>query len=483
MIRSTLVFFLASLALLTNGYAQNKTDQPAEAAAQTTVPDAGNFFHRLAAAYTTDWHPAPAADNAAAAPVPDAGEPPVSSPPFPFSYWPYGGSPTIGAPDTNTYPLMQAIDGNKSRTKVYGWFDPGFTVGTSNGGKFANAPTAYNVIPNSVQLDQAVLYIERLPNEAQRDHFDWGFRSANLYGLDYRYTTAKGILSQQLLSRNNTDGFDPVMFYADLWFPHVAKGMNLRIGRYISLPDIEAQLAPNNYTYSHSLLYTVDCYTQTGAVASIKLSDHWLVQAGISGSCEAAPWVSDAKLTGTGCVSYTVHAGGDNLYLCANAINDGKYAYNNLQGYYLTWYHKLGKSNWHAATEGWYQYERQVPNVAGNVANPLPTETGANGAICQAGQQQCYAPSAAFVNYMERDFNHHHDSLNIRNEVVDDIRGQRTGYKTIYSEHLIGVTHWIGSTVTIRPEVRFEHSYYGPSYDLGTKQSQFTASGDLIYHF
>jgi hypothetical protein len=24
-------------------------------------------------------------------------------------------------------------------------------------------------------------------------------------------------------------------------------------------------------------------------------------------------------------------------------------------------------------------YERDVPNVAGNVANPVPTETGANG--------------------------------------------------------------------------------------------------------
>jgi len=45
--------------------------------------------------------------------------------------------------------------------------------------------------------------------------------------------------------------------------------MVLRIGRYISLPDIEAQLAPNNYTYSHSILYTYDCYTQVGANATI----------------------------------------------------------------------------------------------------------------------------------------------------------------------------------------------------------------------
>ena len=41
--------------------------------------------------------------------------------------------------------------------------------------------------------------------------------------------------------------------------------MDIRVGRYISLPDIEAQLAPNNYTYSHSLLYTFDVTRKWGS--------------------------------------------------------------------------------------------------------------------------------------------------------------------------------------------------------------------------
>ena len=109
------------------------------------------------------------------------------------------------------------------------------------------------------------------------------------------------------------------MYYFDVYFPKVAKGMNIRVGRYISLPDIEAQLAPNNYTYSHSMLYTVDPYTQTGIIASIKLSDHWMVQAGLSGGNDIAPWTTDAKLTGNVCVDYTWHKGGDALYTCANS--------------------------------------------------------------------------------------------------------------------------------------------------------------------
>jgi hypothetical protein len=65
--------------------------------------------------------------------------------------------------------------------------------------------------------------------------------------------------------------------------------MNVRIGRFISVPGNEAQLAPNNYIFSHSILYFVDPFTDTGAIASIKLSDQWLVQAGITDGHDVAP--------------------------------------------------------------------------------------------------------------------------------------------------------------------------------------------------
>ena len=108
-------------------------------------------------------------------------------------------------------------------------------------------------MPNSFQPDQETLYIERQPDTVQTDHSDWGFRITSLYGIDYRFTTAKGCFSSQLLGHTNSNGsigneygYDMVMAYADLYFQHVAQGLNVRVGRYISLPDIEAQLAPNN---------------------------------------------------------------------------------------------------------------------------------------------------------------------------------------------------------------------------------------------
>lgn len=281
---SVLVFLVSLNPLI----AQDQSQVAANAIPASPAPEySKSFFAGLTDAYKEDWYPTqPAGPD----PVRRGYPAPLDSIPFPSSDYSVGGTPVIGAPDGQTYPLMQAINQNRTRTKIYGWFNGGFNVSTSNKGDGANSPAAYYYNPNRITPDQQVLFIERLPDTEQTDHVDFGFRLAQLWGQDYRYTTSKGIFSQQLLARNHEYGYDPVMFYFDLYIPHVAKGMNIRMGRYISLPDIEAQLAPNNYTYSHSLLYTIDPYTQTGIVATIKLSDHWLVQGGFSGGNDVAPW-------------------------------------------------------------------------------------------------------------------------------------------------------------------------------------------------
>jgi hypothetical protein len=286
------------------------------------------------------------------------------------------------------------------------------------------------------------------------------------------------------LGKNKENGFDVPMAYFDLYVPQVAQGMNIRVGRYISLPDIEAQLAPNNYTYSHSLLYTFDCYTQTGINATTQLSHHWLFQVGLSAGCDVAPWVkTDRKATLNACLGYTWREGLDNVYACDNTLNDGRYAYNNLTAYYLTWYHKFGKSsNWHTATESWYQYEKHTPNVNNPLASNLLI-TGANGAVCNHDYEvTCFAPEWAIVNYLEYQFSRH-DYFSIRNEYFDDLRGQRTGFRTRYTEHLLGWGHWVGSTVLFRPELRFERSYDATAYNNGTKKNQLTFATDVILFF
>jgi hypothetical protein len=311
----------------------------------------------------------------------------------------------------------------------------------------------------------------------QTDHMDWGFRAANFFGIDYHFTTAKGWLSQQLVEQHRLYGDDPVNLYGDIYFPKLAQGLNVRFGRYISLPDIEAQLSPQNYTYTHSLLYNYDPFTQTGVIGSVKLNDKWLVSLGINGGNDIAVWARGAKPSLTACVSYTFNKGKDNIYPCASGINTGKYAYNNVQLYVNTWYHKFNDSC-HMATEGYYEYQRDVPSIFGS----LPTEPNANGAYCALGQQRCFAPAWAAVNYLQKQFSKK-DYISIRNEFLDDSKGQRTGFKTWYTEHTFMWGHWISDVITVRPELRFERAYNMPAYDLGTKKNQFSFAVDLIVRY
>ena len=311
----------------------------------------------------------------------------------------------------------------------------------------------------------------------QRDHLDFGYHFTALYGADYRYTLNKGYLSDQFLVHNRQYGFDPALEYADIYFPHVAKGMNLRIGRFISIPGIEAQLTPYNYMFSHSLLYSVDPFTDTGVLATIQLSDQWLLQLGITASHDVAPWTVDAQPSADVCVSYTTKSVNDNFYLCANGINDGQYAYNNLQQYDGTWYHKFSKT-WHMATEVYEMYQKNVPSANG----PIKPETNTNGANCLSGELRCFAPEYAIQNYLNKELSAH-DFIGLRTDFLNDKKGQRTGVATKYTENTLMLSHWIGTTVQIRPEIRFDHSWDRKGYDQQTRQNQFTVASDLIFHF
>ena len=190
----------------TLGHAQqaNKVTPALPDAPKQTATETKNFFARWLDFYREDWSPPPT--PASAPPPARRGLPsPLDSPPFPNADWSYGGSPTIGEPDTNSYPLMTAINGAKGRTKIYGWLDPTLNFSTSSN---RNSPEANDLYSNRFELNQAVLYIERLPDSVQRDHIDLGFHLTALYGTDYRYTTDKGYFSRSL-SDHRQYGFDP----------------------------------------------------------------------------------------------------------------------------------------------------------------------------------------------------------------------------------------------------------------------------------
>jgi hypothetical protein len=411
--------------------------------------------------------------------------PPFDSPPFPSGDWQINGTPIIGDPgQLAPYPLMQAIyEGpggqmwKDSKIQIYGWVNFSGNISTSHPSKTSengNFPLVYDIRPNRMELNQVVLYIERVPDENQTDHIDWGFRLSGVYGLDYRFMISRGWFSSQLLKHNSYYGFDTPMIYLDLYIPYVFQGMNIRIGRIISEPDIEAQLAPNNLMASHSILYGFDPYCQEGIFTTTKINNQWTIQAGISDGSDVAIWQEDPgrQVTGTVMVQWVAPNQMDSIYAGDNVINNGQFGYNNMQQVVGTWTHKFNDKIY-TATEAWYMWEYDAID---HPTNEVPFRSGS------FPVQNGYAPEWAVVNYTMFRLSGN-TFLTVRNEYFNDKVGSRTGFATDYSEHSIGITWWPDKIITIRPELRFDHSYADRAYDNGTRHNQLVFTTDVIFHF
>ena len=404
---------------------------------------------------------------------------PISSPPFPSGDWcgPYIGGLTE-APD---YPLgkLLGLTQGKSRFKIYGWADFGGNLSSS---KYSNAPLTYGIKANSVQLDQLILRMERQTNTVQTDHVDWGFLIDQVYGTDYRYTTAKGIFSNQLLKHNNLYGWDPTQVYFMLYVPKVLQGLQIKVGRFISPADIEAQWAPDNYLYSHSLMFSVDPYSFTGVQTVWRINPYWTFELGVHGGNDMAPWSKSSKLNGLAMVRWVSKDNNNSFYGGINALGSGKYTYehDNLQMVVGTWGHRFSPS-WHMMTEVYYIWQKDAL-VGGTVIDgpgrSFYMGTGA-GALLPG-----VSGALGAVNYLQYQFSSK-DYFSFRTDFLNDERGSRTGTATMYTSHTLGWIHSFSSLIKIRPEVRYERAYKDGAtpYDNGTKKDQFTAAMDLIVRF
>jgi len=492
-----------------------------------------DFFTRLVNYYRLEWgHDGPPADPKAPPSRRDYWPAtPQTTPPMPFTEWPYGGTTSIGVtrPSSADSPLMAALGNtafgqalNDAHIQIYGWINAGGNL-SNNTVRGGNAPAAYLYNPNTVQLDQAVVYIERLPDTVQKDHVDWGFRLAPIYGENYRYTTAYGLWSYQLLNQNKNYGYDMPMAYGEVFIPQIMEGLMVRFGRYISIPDIEAQLAPNNYMYTHSMTYTFDNYTNTGVQTTLALTKNWMVQLGVTIGTEAMPWHWGARIPNlfpnplypgntmlkdpgavpsvTAGVRWTSDSGNDNIYVVADAINHGNWGYNNLQWLGLTYYHKFN-DQWHISFETYDIHQYNVINIlnpaalnafnsGGTPFSPqfIPFNSPFGAQCANAAVFSCTAESRAalwYLNYKPDPL----DNISWRFEWFHDVEGQRTGTKTMYIETGIGWQHWFSPQIEIRPEISFYRSLNAPAFNgnfnFGIAPNKSTAvigSADIIIHF
>ena len=443
-----------------------------------------SFVGRFLAAYM------PGVRGTAISEAGEAGSPrrfpsaPFSSPPFPMSEH---IGPVIGGPDAtpNNLPLMTALSGTdigqvlrRSRVNVYGWIVPSFNASTS---RDTNIPLTYPIVPNSAQLSQAVFIVERGLDTAQTNRLDWGFRITNLYGIDYRYTAAKGILGQQLLNHNQLYGYDPMEMYGQLYVPWIAEGMIVKVGRFMSPADIEAQLAPNNYLVTHSVMFSYDPFTFTGILASVRLNPQWTIELGVHGGNDMAAWSDSAQPNGHAMIKWLSTDNKDAIWLGANSVGRGKYTngHDNLQHMVGVWSHRFNDM-FHMMSEAYYIY--QFDAAKGGTCIFGPTRSFAPGGGC-GPTIPGLSDSIGAVNYFQIKVSAK-DYLTIRNDMFADLKGQRSGFKTVYSSHTLGWSHWLSNELIVRPEIRYDHGWSSATpYDNGTRKDQFAFLADIIIKY
>jgi hypothetical protein len=416
---------------------------------------------------------------------------PWSSPPFPGSE--YQGYPLIGVPETSTvWPFMTAVYGGpwgeqikESKIKFAGWVTAAGTWSTANN---TNVPASYWIVPNRYELDQLVFRLERYPDTVQIDHMDWGFRFIGLYGMDYRYTTAGGWGSDQLLKHNNLYGWDPTEVYANVYIPGFLGGTDIRIGRWIACPDIETQYSVDNYLGSHSILFTYDTYTQTGIMLTQNLNEQWAVQGVLHAGTDMAPWYRGALATGAFGVRWVAKDNNDGIYAWLNAINSAEFrhfqqygqelGHDNFNYFVATWEHRFSKEI-HTKTEAYYMWQRNAELGGTPSAGPLePYGGGGGNGMLLPGLSQAYG----VLNYTMFGISKQ-DYITVRNEWWKDDRGMRSGFAGNYTSHTIGLSHNINSVLQIRPEIGYYRNWNQPAFDAGTARGLWLYGFDVTLRF
>jgi Putative beta-barrel porin-2, OmpL-like. bbp2 len=369
-------------------------------------------------------------------------------------------SPSAVPPSADRWFLMQALQGtwegaqlDQNRLSISGWVDASVNASTDHG---TNLPMGFNYLPNNFDLQQAWFRIDRSVVTSGTTEPSFGFRSDLVVGTDYRFILAKGLFDNQLTADHGGPdryGFDPVQFYGEAYFPTVAQGMDVKVGRFFALYGVETIDAVSNFFLSHSYTDIYDPYTHTGVLTTTKLSDAWTVQAGLVLGSDIFIDPADNP-TFVGSMKWTASDQRDSL-LVNVIVGSGRF--NQAEDFHnpdlidVIYTHKISDRLTYLS-EGLVGFTTNVPGIGTAEWFGLPN----------------------YLNYQLTP----RLAGNVRVELFDDIQGQRTGYAGLYTEVTTGISFQPIKPVTIRPELRYD--YQGESDPFEGKHWLFTASTDVI---
>lgn len=362
--------------------------------------------------------------------------------------------PAVTRPPEQTGILMDALRTTEigpwldaNRINIGGWTEINFTASSASR---TNSPLGFNYAANEFQLNQNWIRVERAVSErAAGPSFGYRF-DAILPGTDYRYTLVDGLFDGQ----DGKYGVDLPQFYGDVLFPGVLQGLTVRAGRFESLIGAESIETVRTPFLSRSYTFLYSPFTHTGLLSTLNVNDFWRVEAGVvTGSYVF--FGGGAQPTFIGAVGWNLPEDRNSLkfsVILGSGDYDAAHRLNRPQILDLVFAHKFNEQlRW--TIEALYGWQHEVPFL---------------GTVNWFG----------VVNYLAYELNDRW-TLNGRVEFFDDLDGQLTGFKGLYTAVTGGVTWQPRKWVLIRPEVRMDVNSNTKAFE--GDNSLFTAALDLVF--
>jgi Putative beta-barrel porin-2, OmpL-like. bbp2 len=166
------------------------------------------------------------------------------------------------------------------RFKIYGWIEGGITGNPDSPTDNHNFGHLFTDRANEPLLNQVVITGERLldPNATG---FDWGLKIQFMEGSDSRYIHSLGMMDLTTDSRIQPD-FPEV--YLNLHLPIItAGGLDVKIGKFVTLEGAETIDPRTNVFYSHSYIFNFGIpFNNSGIESVLHVNKYLDLYAGIN---------------------------------------------------------------------------------------------------------------------------------------------------------------------------------------------------------
>lgn len=377
-------------------------------------------------------------------------------------------------PPPTPHPLMNLISHtgakdffDNTRLSVYGFFEGGYTYSASAPPGNMITGNVFNTSHEEPILDQADITIERtldLDTAVKNHSLDIGGHAEMIYGYDTKYFHSNGLFDYY---HGTEYQWDLNQAYVDIGLP-IGNGLDIRIGKIVTLLGYEVINPTGNPFYSHSYLFGYAIpFTNTGVFGIYNLNDQWSVEGGVSRGWNQSLKDNNGAVDAIGQITYTPDSKNEKNTKIALAFTEGPEAAHDNHDYWTVLDLVAAKQLNAKTTVAVNADYGDAPHGLG------PTSAQWFGA-------------ALYGQYILNDY----VTLNARGEWYDDNNGFTLGV----GRNMQVYEATLGATITpapnndylkwlqFRPEVRVDYANH-PYFDGATDRYQVQFAIDAIYQF